>query len=157
MQYILFSTTTHIFSKIIQFATWSEFSHVEIVTKQNTLIGADAMKGVIESNLQSRLLHSSKVFLCGIDTNSLGLELYCRNRLGSEYDWTGIFGFLFKRNWHEDKKWFCSEIIASGSKDGLDIPLVDEESNRITPRDLLISPKLMKISTNKQEILNLLK
>jgi hypothetical protein len=64
---------------------------------------------------------------------------------GKPYDWAGIFGLVLReRNWEDDDKWFCSELVAWSFKQG-GFPLLNETTSRITPRDLLISPLLKPI------------
>jgi uncharacterized protein YycO len=44
-------------------------------------------------------------------------------QIGKPYDWTAIYGMAFRRDWHEDSKWFCSEFV-EGAFDAAGYPLV---------------------------------
>jgi hypothetical protein len=54
------------------------------------------------------------------------------------------------RDWHDESKWFCSEFV-EGSFDHPKWPLAVDNGlvNRITPRDLLLSPRLIRVSWKK--------
>lgn len=58
-----------------------------------------------------------------------------RSQIGKPYDWPGVLGIGFRRNWQESDAWFCSELVAwafgvSGS------PLFRTEHWRITPQTI---------------------
>jgi hypothetical protein len=60
---------------------------------------------------------------------------------GKKYDWTAITGFAFNRDWREEDRWFCSELVcASFEKVGAPLLNPDMQVYRIAPRDILLSP-----------------
>jgi len=61
-------------------------------------------------------------------------------QIGKNYDWAGIMGFITSRDWRNDDKWFCSEIVAAGLEEsGYFNYLLSNTSNKISPSDLLLA------------------
>lgn len=136
-----FSTTKHITSRVIAGFTWSWASHVDFVLPDGKLLGALATHGGVKIH---EPLEMSRVERFAVDAPDSVID-FAKSQLGKPYDWAGIFGLTFRRDWEEDDSWFCSELVAySFAKAG--VPLLNETSYRITPRDLLISPLLKRIS-----------
>ena len=140
---IQFSTTRHWTSKAIQTFTWSWASHVDFVLPNGKLFGALATQdggGVRLHDAQDY----TRIERFQVDAPSSIIDI-AMTQAGKPYDWAGIFGLVFRnRNWESDDKWFCSELVAWSFKQG-GYPLLNENSYRITPRDLLISPLLKPI------------
>ncbi len=155
---VLSSTTDHVFSKAIRFITWSEFSHVEFVTPDNKLLGADASRGVSITKLDGRLSASSSVMLSSFECEDTStLWDFANGQVGKDYDWSALWGMLIRRNWENDNKWFCSELIAAAAKEAGNKLLADKgRHHRITPRDLLLSPLLQYRTNSKSAIKDLL-
>lgn len=140
-----FSTTNQIGSKAIAFVTWSWASHVDFVMPDGSLYGALALENGGGVQFHPVEKNYSRVERYTVDAPDDVLK-YALEQKGKPYDWTGILGILARnRRWEEDDSWFCSELVAySFAKAG--VPLLNETSYRITPRDLLISPLLKRIS-----------
>lgn len=64
---------------------------------------------------------------------------------GRPFDWGALHGI--GRNWRDDRAWFPSELVAAAF-DAVGAPLLPnfDHKKRVTPRDLLLSDKLVKIS-----------
>jgi uncharacterized protein YycO len=69
-------------------------------------------------------------------------------QVGRPYDWTAIYGMFVRRDWHKDDKWFCSELIC-GAFGAAQWPLLQDQRlyDRISPRDLLLSPRIKRVAT----------
>jgi uncharacterized protein YycO len=67
---------------------------------------------------------------------------------GKGYDFSAITGMAVNRNWRDETRWFCSELIAA-SFEKVGAPLLSNRPSspawRITPRDLLLSRALIFI------------
>ena len=114
---VLFSRRHHPGSVIIRMATWSAWSHVDLLDDrlaQPLLIGATAPKGVVVDLLADRLAHASRAALVEFPAENPGAVLNAaRNQVGKPYDWFGCAGLALRnRHWQEDDSWFCSELIA---------------------------------------------
>lgn len=132
-----FSSQDRIGSKAIQFFTWSEYSHVDIVLTDGKLFGArgDGVKIREPWGCYDRIIRKISDAPESIIDKALTQE-------GKPYDYTALLGFLARRDWTKDCSWFCSELVAwAFSEEGY--PLLNADNYyRITPRDLLLSPYL---------------
>lgn len=156
-QFILFSTTNLIGSAAIRVFTWSRFSHVDwILSGTSKIIGATLTDGVAVSSVWDRLDESKRAelysFSCGADG-----EAWIKSQEGRPYDWSAIFGLVFRRDWQQDTDWFCSELVARASLEGRN-PLINplNRMNRVTPRDLLLSPLLTLEASGKEACIEML-
>ncbi len=67
---------------------------------------------------------------------------YAHSRIGSKYDWAGIYGFLRRKERHSEFKWFCSELVAWALwKAGY--PLSRREPYQETPASVIDSLRLI--------------
>lgn len=135
-----FSTTKGIGSQVIRWATWSPFSHVDLVLDDGRLLGATARFGVSVRDPEPTM--ASARFQVAAPTEVVQVA---RSQIGRPYDWPGIFGFGFRRNWQEQDSWFCSELIAWSFQQAGHPLLRFDKSWRVTPRDILLSPLLEAI------------
>lgn len=143
-----FSTKTSLSSRLIRWATWSAFSHVDLVLPDGRLLGATARRGVSIRNPEpvARLVRFT------IDAPSAVIDV-ASTQLGRPYDWSGILGWGLRRDWQEDDSWFCSELIA-WAFDAAGCPLLRARNSwRITPRDLLLSPLLGGYNSNGELVI----
>jgi uncharacterized protein YycO len=129
-------------SEFIKFWTWGDWSHVDVKTLEGWL-GARANGGV-----QIRPWNYTPVIKEEIRYIELPLELeqslmaWFYNQIGKPYDFMAIAGMPFRSDWNNDKRWFCSELIAAGFE-YINTPLLNaQQLNRVTPRDLYLSPLL---------------
>ena len=149
---LLFSTTRGPVSGLIRFFTWSDFSHVDAVLPDGTLLGARAGGVKIRP---ADYLGSAKTARFHVDLTpeqEAAAWAFLRNQIGKRYDFTAIIGFLFRRDWQRDGAWFCSELIAAACALAAKFPLVRETKGRVTPRDLLISPWVLPDVTDDMAI-----
>lgn len=135
---LLFSRRHHIGSWLIRMVTWSEYSHVDLVLDDGLLIGAIAGEGVVLSKVSERASMSSKMVLMEIPVKDMAAsEAFAIGQLGKQYDWLGVIGIGLKRNWQEDDKWSCAELVASILAAGGQRPFDSKFHHRITPQHLL--------------------
>lgn len=147
-----FSSAKGLSSKGIRFLTWSWASHVDFVLPDGKLFGALALEnggGVLVHEMHPRN-HYHRVERYCVDAPASVLDL-AMTQLGKPYDWEGIFGFFARnRKWEDKDKWFCSELVAWSFKQS-GLPLINDESYRVTPRDLLTSTLLKPLNFNFEE------
>lgn len=138
---IQFSTKPLPFAWLIRKATWSRFSHVDLVLPDGRLIGARGMGGVAVRNPDKY----SRVARYRVDAPDDVLRAAC-SQIGKPYDWGAIFGFIFRRNWQDKQRWFCSELIAWAFEEA-GHPLINgRDFYKVSPRDLLLSPYLERLN-----------
>lgn len=184
--YLLFSRKNGIMNKCIEFLTWSEYAHVDLmfihpsskltynevkeyvenVSKTNIdpmfngvfLFTALPIVGVCIQNLNDRILDSTEIACYEViplaKTNKEYFNIASSMTimlLGAKYDWAALVGMIFRKDsWDDPRKWFCSEYVAY-VLDRLGIPILQHltKLNRVTPRDLSISPILdLKFDVN---------
>lgn len=138
-------------SKVIQAATWSWCSHVELEAPDNPalvrLLGALPGPGVCFRSMPVEPEPRVERYrvIGGERVQNAVWDAACSQR-GAPYDWSGVFGFGLHRDWAEPGSWFCSEFVAwCWEKAGLPLLRADHVS-RISPRDLLMSPLLIPVS-----------
>lgn len=141
MAIIQFSTTNAVGSRLIRTFTWSHFSHVDVVLKNGDLFGALAERGVCQHSMQ----RYARVKRYRVDVDAKALVDALFSQLGKPYDWGGVLGLGLRHNWQDDNKWFCSELMAWAFMQAGAPLLNTEDSYRITPRDLELSPLLLPL------------
>lgn len=134
---IFFSDSDKVLSKAIRAVTWSEYSHVGIIDHhRGTVIDSRLTHhGVSEypaAKLYSEYPRISIRTFHGVPDSAIDLA---RSQVGKGYDWTALLGGLIHRDWQEEDKWFCSELVAWAClKAGA--ALINKEASRVTPQDL---------------------
>lgn len=142
MTYLLFSRSNKIGSRLIRAATWSEYSHVDLILPSGMLIGALIDRGVCEYPLTERLSVSTKTEIRRVGADEVVVAEFLRSQIGKRYDFTALLGLTFHRDWQEDSRWFCSELLAAGIEHA-GVSVVRKSANRVTPQNLLESPMLL--------------
>jgi len=129
----------------IRIGTRSWASHAEFVdTDACTTLGSRSIGGVqIRSYFKD---HYSRVEQFTSEPGAI-VKAYqwALTQVGKPYDFSAIAGITLDRNWHDERRWFCSElIVVAFEKAGAPILSTRPSSAfwRITPRDLLLSRQL---------------
>ncbi len=138
---LVFTSGEQPISRAVRWFTWSPYSHVAIINNE-TGEGWESItgSGVRLTNLPRVLRSADKHTIRYIDANS-SLEDFLNKQIGKKYDYGAIFGFVFRKNWQAKDKWFCSELIAEAFS-SVNNPILAKISWRVTPGNLLASPKL---------------
>ncbi|MCK5307046.1 MAG: hypothetical protein KAJ73_00405 [Zetaproteobacteria bacterium] len=146
---IVFTRSSGIIAGLVRWFTWSEYNHVAIGRAEGTtLIEAIGWRGVVLSNMYYLRSRSTVIKVMEVEVLR-DPTVHLRSQLGKKYDYSGILGIWFRRNWQEENRWFCSELVAwACAKAGT--PLVVEEKHRITPNDILTSPLLDEVPSDKR-------
>jgi hypothetical protein len=151
---LLFSTTRQPFSALIRAATWSRWSHVSIIDDDAMVIEASALHGVRRIPLHQALSAASDCNVVSVacaDSDSILAAV--ESQIGRPYDWSGIASLELHRDWQDDSKWFCSELIA-WAFELTGQPLFRAECmRRVTPQHLWMlapmPPKRLKTTTKR--------
>jgi len=126
------------FSWLIRWATWSEWSHVDVIMPDGSYVGARGSGGVVRHQ-ESQDASVKQVLLVYV-TQSVYDRFYSNieSQIGKPYDWEAILGHVFRKKWDDADAWFCSELVAwAFSEAGM--PLIRAAKNKVTPRDLTLS------------------
>lgn len=138
---LLFVTKDDIVSRLIRWFTWSDWSHVELILSDNHVIGSTWKAGVRRTYMAEALAGVTKASIYAIECDEESAHVFTAAVLrqeGKPYDLGAVFGFVFRKNWQDVNKWFCSELIAYGAMRA-NISLLKQIPSRVTPNDLVES------------------
>ena len=111
---VLFCTSKLPGAVLIRAVTWSQWSHVALAHVIVDL-PCDFREFVIEA---------------------------ARSQVGKPYDPTALFGLLMHRDWQEEDRWFCSELVAWAFAQGGSPLFRAEALHRVTPQLLwMLAPE----------------
>jgi hypothetical protein len=140
-----FVTTNDFVDFLIRYGTRWDYSHVDCVLPDGTLLGAqwDGVK-IRQPNYKP----FTKVLQVSFETPYADdIRALLKTQIGKPYDFKSVFGFTIgNRDWRNPDAWFCSELQTWAAEQcgffnqhPLDLPV-----DRISPRDqyLLFSPFL---------------
>lgn len=130
---------------ILRFLTWSSFSHVGFKLENGFVLDATPEHGVsIRHAVDDETTQYFEV--TGAQKQVRHAVTLAHKELGKPYDWESIRGMFVRRDWHKDDKWECSELLeAKMSQAGYPLIRDNLKFNRITPRDLLLSPRIRQV------------
>jgi hypothetical protein len=114
-------------------------THVDVVVPDG-LLGARLDGGVkIREPGYAVFNRTLTVRLASTAEQEVRFTSFLYSQLGKPYDSEAIAGLALGRDWRDDSKWFCSELIAAALEVSgwLPKPLAFA-SHEITPRDLLL-------------------
>lgn len=137
-------TANDAISAAIRFSTRSWASHAEFFDT-----GTGLTLGAKQDGVKQRLM--SQMHYSRIERYTApGIEqafAWAMKQIGKSYDFSAIFGIALNRNWRDQNKWFCSELIAAAFEQ-VSKPLLNPSADvwRITPRDLLLSQEIAPCS-----------
>jgi uncharacterized protein YycO len=137
-------------SAAIRFETRSWCSHIEFKnTADQTTLGARSMGGVrIRPCAKDHYTKVEQFTAAGIGQ----AYEWAKTQTGKPYDFSAITGMAINRDWRNESKYFCSELIALAFEKAGSPVLSTRPSvgvYRITPRDLLLSRTLFYLSQNE--------
>jgi len=135
---LIFSKGKNPFSYLIGWITWSDWSHVELVCGE-VVYGSNAdLGGVSTLLLEDRIAQSKRHAFATTPADPDLVRAAITSQMGKPYDWTDIVGVLMHRDWQDDKKWTCSELIAWAHEQA-GTHLIHGKPNRVTPQMLFES------------------
>jgi len=130
-------------SSLIKIGTFSKWSHVDLMTRDGKLLGARMDGGVQirEAGYDVPFVEQAYVDVPLTASREEAVWRFALEQVGKGYDMSAILGIAFRRDWREDDKWFCSELVAAAFEAaGKPLLNTQEMRNRITPRDIALSP-----------------
>lgn len=153
---VLFTRRHHLGSVAIRAATWSPWSHVDVILPGGRIIGATLESGVAVHSLESRILKASRAAVTDFPSrnpDAIYSALY--SQISKKYDWTAILGMVLRnRNWQEDDSWFCSELIAWAFQEAGEPLFRENMVDRITPHHLWMLSNPAVVYKNPELVLN---
>jgi uncharacterized protein YycO len=131
---------------VIRFFTRSVYSHVGIFSNDENL-GYESItkKGVVAIKKLSDDKDLDLLVIKLLPQQREQILNFLNQQLGKAYDWKAVINVLnYKRDWRENDKWFCSELVARAFEIA-GIRLLNKPCGRITPADVVSSPLLSPI------------
>ncbi|MFH0878564.1 MAG: hypothetical protein V2A34_02515 [Lentisphaerota bacterium] len=133
-------------SRMIEWRTWSDYSHVGWLRGDMSIIEAWS-KGVThtrrfdDDHMQGTIIELFKVRLT--EGEESGLEEFLLSQKGKAYDWAGILAFASRLEIQSQDKWFCSELLFAGF-DKIKKPLLARIPAWKVPPGLLLNSPLLE-------------
>lgn len=113
---VAFARDDSLVSYLIRLFTWSKWHHCGALTlDKKFVIEATAKNGVVQTPLAEFIARYDEVEFGEIKCNDRKAEKFLLAQLGKKYDWLAIFGMLFRKNWQDDCRWFCFELVAAAT------------------------------------------
>jgi uncharacterized protein YycO len=139
---IRFSRGTGWEGAVVRWATWCWAAHVGFKLPDGRVLDATPEFGVATRIAADD--PTTRYFLPHAEqTQVRNAVAYAAQQIGKPYDWTALIGMAVRRDWHKPDKWFCSELVEAAMYEaGCELLDDDNHVDRITPRDLLLSPRM---------------
>ncbi len=134
--HLVFMDSNTIGGRLIRMVTWGKWSHVGILSNDFSIYDSKlSCGGVVKADLGDRLSQYRKHCVVELPVDDAGVIRAVHSQLGKPYDFSAVFGIPFHRNWQEEDKWFCSELVAWACAQG-GFPVINKPFGRVTPQDL---------------------
>jgi uncharacterized protein YycO len=150
---LLFSHGNDLISRLIRWQTRGDYSHVAIELENATIIEAWHKGGVLhhpDAAAFAKIHPGAIVTPFTIRDISSKKMTKARNFLlgevGKPYDFRAVFRFVSRVPATKNNRWFCSELAAAAFAHA-GMPLLHQEPEHISPRDLAMSPFLCRDNT----------
>lgn len=133
---IIFATRRkYIPAMLLRILTLSKFSHMAALLDDNTVIEAAAFKGVVRGSFENFTKIYDRVIIQDLPLpNEEAAINFLLEQVGKPYDWTAIFGIVFRNGkWTDLDSWFCSELVEAAVKAG-GLDRFKEDISRIIPQ-----------------------
>lgn len=144
---IRFITNPGFVSWAIRRATFSEFSHAEIISEdQHSYIGAHAGSGVQERPLDyCHPTFERRYAIPCTEVQLAKIMFHARSRIGTSYSYGDIVGLLFHHNLPTHGRVICSMFVYQEALIGgiQMLNVLPDYANLVTPDSLHLSPLLV--------------
>jgi uncharacterized protein YycO len=135
-----FSRGTGPAAALVRAVTWSWCAHVGIALNNGWVVDATHEHGVATRRAVDD--DSTRYFTVSAPYAVLD---HAYSQVTRPYDWRGALGIGLHRDWRRTNAWFCSELVA-WAFEAAGFPLLRADHiDRVTPRDLLMSPLLIPL------------
>jgi len=135
-------------SSVIQFRTWSPYSHVsEVDPRTGEVIEAWQWGGVqIRGNYHEGHKPGTIIELYEVigitPAQQRKVWEFLRGEVGKDYDFAGCYGFIRRADRQNPDKWFCSELEFTAYREAKVELLARVEAHKVYPGLLVMSPRL---------------
>lgn len=101
------------FATLVTTVEKGQWSHVGIIDGDRVIEAtfADGVRSrTLASLMRDRPLHC--IVEIDVPNEQRGIE-FARAQIGKPYDYAGVLGLGFNRNWEESSRWYCDELWMS--------------------------------------------
>ena len=138
---VLLCTSNLLGAVLIRAVTWSDWSHAALVDGDEAIEATWPAVRVapLSEVIAAHSLHAIVDLPCRDQAAAIAAA---RSQTGKPYDLTALFGLLMHRDWQENDRWFCSELVAWAFCQGGSPLFRQEAMHRITPQHLwMLAPE----------------
>lgn len=134
---LLFCAGKGVIPALIRGFTGSRWSHVALVYEDGVIEAAwpKVRLARLDETIKACKAHAYAEFQCPFPYDVLRAAM---SQVGKPYDWTAIAGFLVRRDWQKNDRWFCSELVAWAFQCAGKPLFRSDAMHRITPHHLWI-------------------
>ena len=134
---LLFATNNLPFSIVIRGVTSCEWSHCAVAFGDTVY---ESRFGGVRTTPIDEFKKRGKYLVVDVPLpDEAKAEEFAIAQLGKGYDYLGILGFWFNRDFHKTDKWYCSEYVVEIARAG-GLKLIRDFLNGVSPRDLHVLP-----------------
>lgn len=136
---LIFSNSKKPLSPIIRAVTWSDYSHVGIISPSGGFVLESTLSlgGVKLATLEEFKARASEWEIVEFQVNDdQAIWAAACTQIGKKYDWTALVGIPLHRDWSEPDSWFCSELVAWAFEQGGTPLFTRKNISRVTPGHL---------------------
>lgn len=111
---VIFGRRPAVGSWVIRFATWSDWSHCGVISASGDVIHSTWPSGVHRTPLHEwlRKYPANEVLDVPLKDEKAAMS-WLELQIGKPYDLSGLIAFGTHRDWQEEDKWFCSELVGA--------------------------------------------
>lgn len=109
-----------VFAFFIKLFTFSKWNHSAIYFDDMGIVVDSTLKhGVRSINYESFITLYPNFDAYTIEVPDLeASKEFAFAQVGKPYDWTAIFGLVFRNSWEEEDSWYCAELAEATIKAG---------------------------------------
>lgn len=133
-------------SWLIRAGSWSQWSHVAIIDGDD-VIEAIAINGVVRTPITVRKVQDTRWEVVAMPcADPSAVIAAAASQIGKPYDYTGVLGVGLHRDWQDDGRWFCSELVAYAFE-AAGFPLFRADAfRRISPQAIWQLPPALSVA-----------
>jgi len=135
---IVFTRRRHIGSVVLRAWMYSRFSHCALYDPNTHTVIEASVHGVQERPFDQMVGEATHHEVIRIPCRDPQQVLaVAREQIGKPYDWRGVLGFWFRRNWQDERAFLCSELVAWALQKAGE-PAFRREAWRVSPEQLYL-------------------
>ena len=130
-------------SRLIRWQTRSIYSHIAI-SHEGQVVEALGTRGRVVLAKDFREYHTPGTVVTVLEVPGVDDDAawdFALEQVGKPYDYRGIVRFVTRQSYHQNGRWFCSELASAACSAG-GVELLRIPHHESSPRDVAASPVL---------------